>query len=160
MYSIHKLNYSHQIAGLMNNNCSFFFHITGSSFMRIDGRRRNATQRSRQSFCQDYRANPSPRLSCIATLPHAASEQSQFNRKVDLLCNMKTRGHKSLKAQSSIRWNTRSTHELHTCTESMWKKLHTHQGSGSEFYGAQSFLICEWLTDTPDLHWDKSSSEL
>lgn len=82
--------------------------------MRIDGRRRNATQRSRQSFCQDYRANPSPRLSCIATLPHAASEQSQFNRKVDLLCNMKTWGHKSLKAQSSIRlkhsFHSRASH--------------------------------------------------
>lgn len=100
MYSIHKLYYLY-----------LSHHITGSSYMRINGRRRNATQRSRQSFCQDYRANPSPRLSWITTLPLPASEQSQFNRKVDLLCNMKIQCHKSFQAQSSVRWNTRSTNK-------------------------------------------------
>ena len=45
-------------------------------------------------------------------------------------------------------------------THSIWKKLHTHQWSGSEFYGAQSFLMFMELTDTADLHWDNASSQL
>lgn len=144
MYSIHKLYYvylSHHIAGLMNNNCSFFPTLQEAVLWGKNGRR-NATQRSHQSFCQDYCANPSPRLSCIATLPQLPQNKANLIVKLTYCAIWKLRAINPSRLSPAfagtlvLRTNTR---KLHTCTESMWKKLHTHQGSGSEFYGAQSF---------------------
>lgn len=113
MHSIHKLYYvyfSHYTARLMNNNCRFFFTLQEADLWEKNGRRRNATQMSRQSFCPDYRANPSPSLSCWTILPQLPQYKANLIW-LDLLCNMKTQGHKSFKAQSSLCWNTRSTNK-------------------------------------------------
>lgn len=164
MYSIYKLCHiylSHHIAGWMKN--IFFFTFEEAVLWGIKGRTRDTTQRSPQCFCQDYCTNPSPSPPCVVIQSHLRYNKANLIVKLTYGAIWKFRAINPSRLSPAFAGtliSRTSPHELHTCKESMWKKLHTHQGSGSEFYGAQSFLMCEWLTDTPDLHWDKSSSQL